>query len=243
MWEHLDMMFSMWFLYQILNIQRKECRRLVLPWTSCLSLLFNDILSCQEYIASIIRLLMNMEQLVKWQLSGETEVLSPLPFCSLQIPNVVIWDRTRAAAVGSLRLTTWAMARPCHKFLRNVWLWLVIWVRSAVHSCVFLQLKMDASCFALILHLWKECINFTSSNKLRLTKSCVSIIKFTIIYSPTANGIKIADAFYWFVFCSCCWSDVTRIEVFPRNAVTRLRSETFNIFVKSAQFEKKLYTD
>jgi hypothetical protein len=36
----------------------------------------------------------------------------PVPFCPPQIPRNLIRDRTRAAAVGSRRLTTWAAARP-----------------------------------------------------------------------------------------------------------------------------------
>jgi hypothetical protein len=37
---------------------------------------------------------------------------APVPLCSPQIPHDLTWDRTRAATVGSLRLTAWAMARP-----------------------------------------------------------------------------------------------------------------------------------
>jgi hypothetical protein len=37
---------------------------------------------------------------------------APVPLCPPQIPHYLIWDRTRAAAVGSQRLTDWAMARP-----------------------------------------------------------------------------------------------------------------------------------
>jgi hypothetical protein len=36
----------------------------------------------------------------------------PVPFCPPQIPHDLTWDQTRAAAVGNLRLTSWAMARP-----------------------------------------------------------------------------------------------------------------------------------
>jgi hypothetical protein len=35
-----------------------------------------------------------------------------IPFCPPQIPHELTWDRTRAAAVGTRRLTTLAMARP-----------------------------------------------------------------------------------------------------------------------------------
>jgi hypothetical protein len=37
---------------------------------------------------------------------------APVPLCPPQIPHELTWDRTRAAALGSQRLTAWAMARP-----------------------------------------------------------------------------------------------------------------------------------
>jgi hypothetical protein len=37
---------------------------------------------------------------------------APVPLCPPQIPYDLTWDRTRAAKVGSRRLTAWAMARP-----------------------------------------------------------------------------------------------------------------------------------
>jgi hypothetical protein len=37
---------------------------------------------------------------------------APVPLCPPQIPHDLAWDRTRAVAVGSQRLTAWAMARP-----------------------------------------------------------------------------------------------------------------------------------
>jgi hypothetical protein len=37
---------------------------------------------------------------------------APVPLCPPQIPHGLTWDRTRAATVGSQRLTAWAMARP-----------------------------------------------------------------------------------------------------------------------------------
>jgi hypothetical protein len=43
---------------------------------------------------------------------------APAPLCLPQIPLDQTWDRTRAAAVGSQRLTAWAMARPKHKLYK-----------------------------------------------------------------------------------------------------------------------------
>jgi hypothetical protein len=40
-----------------------------------------------------------------------------IPLCSPQIPQYLTWARTRAAAVGSRRLTAWAMARPLYSSL------------------------------------------------------------------------------------------------------------------------------
>jgi hypothetical protein len=56
------------------------------------------------------QMMMIMEKSVEWGLAGETEV--PVPLCPPQIPHDLTWDRTRAASVGSQRLTAWAMARP-----------------------------------------------------------------------------------------------------------------------------------
>jgi hypothetical protein len=40
---------------------------------------------------------------------------APVPLCPPQIPHDLTQARTRAAAVGSQRLTAWAMARPIDK--------------------------------------------------------------------------------------------------------------------------------
>jgi hypothetical protein len=43
---------------------------------------------------------------------------APVPFCPPHIPHDLTWDRTRAAALESRRLTAWAVARPtriCYK--------------------------------------------------------------------------------------------------------------------------------
>jgi hypothetical protein len=56
-------------------------------------------------------MMMSVEQLVEWELAGEAEVLEEnLPLCPPQISQLT-WDRTRAPAVGSRRLTGWVMAR------------------------------------------------------------------------------------------------------------------------------------
>jgi hypothetical protein len=49
---------------------------------------------------------------------------APVPLCQPQIPHDLIWPRTRAAAVGSRRLTDWAMALPfgVHKRGQNDYL-------------------------------------------------------------------------------------------------------------------------
>jgi hypothetical protein len=60
------------------------------------------------------RVIMIMDKLVEW-LAGETEVLGEnLPQCRFvhHKPHMPARSRTRAAAVGSQRLTAWATARP-----------------------------------------------------------------------------------------------------------------------------------
>jgi hypothetical protein len=54
-------------------------------------------------------------------LTGKTEELGdkpvPVPLYPPQIPHGLTWARTRASAVRSRRLTTWAMARPLSHLL------------------------------------------------------------------------------------------------------------------------------
>jgi hypothetical protein len=44
---------------------------------------------------------------------------APVPLCSPQMPHDLTWDRIRAAAVGSRRLTPWATSRPSQRDVRN----------------------------------------------------------------------------------------------------------------------------
>jgi hypothetical protein len=75
---------------------------------------------------------------------------APAPLCPPQIPLDQTRDRARAATVGSQRLTTWAMARPCTlltpcHFLSTVlnsrflgkWHEILPW--ETVHSFYFVQ--------------------------------------------------------------------------------------------------------
>jgi hypothetical protein len=65
-----------------------------------------------------------VEKLVEWRLAGETEVLGEnLPqrhFVHHKSHMTRPLARTRTAAVGSQRLTAWAMARPRHFVLDEV---------------------------------------------------------------------------------------------------------------------------
>jgi hypothetical protein len=58
---------------------------------------------------------------------------APVPLCPPQIPHDLTWDRTRGAAVGSQRLTAWAMARPCISLnvcdVSNWRLWKILWIK------------------------------------------------------------------------------------------------------------------
>jgi hypothetical protein len=60
---------------------------------------------------------MNVERSVEWELTGKADVLgerkpAPVPLCPPQIPHDLTWAQTRAAAVGSRRLTACTMAQP-----------------------------------------------------------------------------------------------------------------------------------
>jgi hypothetical protein len=59
---------------------------------------------------------MNMEQLVEFELAGETEILgensAPVPLHSPQILHDLTWDRTRVARLVIRRRTLWAMVWP-----------------------------------------------------------------------------------------------------------------------------------
>jgi hypothetical protein len=61
-------------------------------------------------------MMMSMEQLEELVLAGETEelgdILLPVPLRPPQIPHNLTWNRIRAAAMGSRRLTGGAMTRP-----------------------------------------------------------------------------------------------------------------------------------
>jgi hypothetical protein len=76
-------------------------------------------------------MVMSAEHAVEQELAGETEVLGEKPallsLCSPQIQHDLTWARSRAAAVGSRRLTAWAMARPFTEKLVSrqnyIWEW------------------------------------------------------------------------------------------------------------------------
>jgi hypothetical protein len=74
-------------------------------------------LLCQPRV--IVKMI--VEKQMECRLAGETEALGEnLPqrhFCPSQNPTWPDWVWTRAAAVGSRRLTAWAMARPYPQYL------------------------------------------------------------------------------------------------------------------------------
>jgi hypothetical protein len=63
-----------------------------------------------------------------------SEKLAPLPLCPPQIPHDLTWVRTRAAVVGSRRLTAWAMARPKNPVANSVYFILGHFLQSCYHS-------------------------------------------------------------------------------------------------------------
>jgi hypothetical protein len=87
----------------------------------------------------------------------------PVSLCPPQIPHNLTWDRTRSAAVGSQRLTAWAMTRPFsgnilwHQFKCLFWFGAVIfslslwsWRQSVLIHCYFtehhLTIFLHSSC-------------------------------------------------------------------------------------------------
>jgi hypothetical protein len=77
--------------------------------------------------------MMCVKQSVEWELGGETEVLGEnLPqwhFVHHKTPHDLAWARTWASAVGSQRLTAWAMARP------SAYVTLIFFLSPANVSC------------------------------------------------------------------------------------------------------------
>jgi hypothetical protein len=98
---------------------------------------------------------------------------APVPLCPPQIPHDVTWDRTRAAAVGSQRLTAWAMARPQWTLLVSFVIWQIliklgstVYCTQLVHSFCKLCLKIPCYfiCVPLIIsnRLWWNLMYWTS---------------------------------------------------------------------------------
>jgi hypothetical protein len=57
---------------------------------------------------------MNMEQLLKWELAGETEIHN-----ETQLQYDLTWDQTQAAMVGSWQLTSWTIWHRCHIYSQS----------------------------------------------------------------------------------------------------------------------------
>jgi hypothetical protein len=108
---------------------------------------------------------MSVKQSVEWELAGETEVLGEnlLQRHFVHHKSHMIWPRTRTrtAAVGSRRLTAWAMSRHWNYLSQksisdNEWsLRLTLWHHCALR---FVQLSLSAikslPCKAQVAHTW-----------------------------------------------------------------------------------------
>jgi hypothetical protein len=75
-------------------------------------------------IASMIRWLINVKQLVKCKLEGKSEVLGeeqpPVPLCPSQISHYLTRGRNPASMVGCRRVTVWVMARPKMSLMKTL---------------------------------------------------------------------------------------------------------------------------
>jgi hypothetical protein len=82
---------------------------------------------CLTYCTSCTWEMMNVEQSVEGELTGRVEILgdnlTSVPLCPPQTSNNLTRARNRAAAVGSRRLTIWAMARPFGLSYFLPWKW------------------------------------------------------------------------------------------------------------------------
>jgi hypothetical protein len=106
------------------------------------------------------------------RLAGETEVLGKnLPqrhFCPSQNPTLRdpgFW--TRAAALGSRRLTAWAMARPLtlqlvwqNSFLNAISMIFTTWHEDWHNISILSRLQFLAPIFRLEMTLYKYCVRF-----------------------------------------------------------------------------------
>jgi hypothetical protein len=119
-----------------------------------------------------------MEQLMEWRLAGETEVLGEnLPqrhFAHHKIPHNQTRARTRAAAVGSQRLTAWAMARPRDRLTASLYVTLYPILRQ-YEPKFFNYFRMSVTSFDNLLELIKEEIT-ADANEIRY---CISPQRFS----------------------------------------------------------------
>jgi hypothetical protein len=75
-----------------------------------------------------------------------------------QIPHDLTWDRTRAAAVGSQRLTAWAVARPEDQVTHNNSVCLAVAKRSKGYLLLIIIIWRSSPYRALASSLWGSVI-------------------------------------------------------------------------------------
>jgi hypothetical protein len=106
--------------------------------------------------------IVRMENLVEWIGRGNQSTWrkpAPAPLCPPQIPLDQTRARTRAAAVGSQRLTAWAMVRPQIELGRRI-------VVKATAWAFHLDSSDISPCWRLCTILWRRALQPADTNYL-----------------------------------------------------------------------------
>jgi hypothetical protein len=123
--------------------------------------------------------LMNLDLLVGWELSGETEVIGEnLPQCQFvhQIPYDLTWDRNLAVTMRIPHATARTMACPLYRcyvdicYMRRFWNWfynVFSWLVVIISICIYIKMF----CKPHISHCLYTHLSYHSENCWNLARS------------------------------------------------------------------------